>query len=311
MQIGWLQDFLTLAELGNFTRAAEARNASQAAFSRRIMALEAWLGTALVDRSVFPAKLTPGGQAFREAAAEIMHQLADARMALAGNANRSRDEVRLALPHAIATGRLAAWTAEWSSACNTRHAIMTGNVTDTVTALVEGGVDILICFHSPQQPFHLSMDRYERLMLGIETLRPYASPAFIKSINGDWQGTPRRPTQALMYSPGAYLGRMVDLIFEKSSPPFYGQRVADSDMADVLRELAIGGQGVAWLPDCSARQAPPGALQALGNEAFSLPLSVIAYCDRSMKKASARRIWTRLASSEFNASRAGAIVDVV
>ncbi|MGL4976364.1 MAG: LysR family transcriptional regulator, partial [Bosea sp. (in: a-proteobacteria)] len=41
MDIRWLQDFLTVAETGNFTRAAERRNASQAAFSRRIQSLEA------------------------------------------------------------------------------------------------------------------------------------------------------------------------------------------------------------------------------------------------------------------------------
>lgn len=36
MDIGWLQDFLTLAETRNFTKAGERRNSSQAAFSRRI-----------------------------------------------------------------------------------------------------------------------------------------------------------------------------------------------------------------------------------------------------------------------------------
>ncbi|MEI8632051.1 LysR family transcriptional regulator [Vibrio sp. PP-XX7] len=36
----WLQDFLTLAELKNFSHAAEARNVTQPAFSRRIKSLE-------------------------------------------------------------------------------------------------------------------------------------------------------------------------------------------------------------------------------------------------------------------------------
>ena len=61
MDIRWLQDFLTVAERGNFTRAAEERNASQAAFSRRIQALESWLGVTLIDRSVFWARSSVEG----------------------------------------------------------------------------------------------------------------------------------------------------------------------------------------------------------------------------------------------------------
>ena len=61
MELRWLQDFLMVAETGNFTRAAERRNTSQAAFSRRIKSLEAWLGFDLIDRSVYPTQLTAAG----------------------------------------------------------------------------------------------------------------------------------------------------------------------------------------------------------------------------------------------------------
>lgn len=51
MDTRWFQDFVTLAEVRNFTRAAEIRNVSQAAFSRRIQALEHSVGAKLIDRS--------------------------------------------------------------------------------------------------------------------------------------------------------------------------------------------------------------------------------------------------------------------
>jgi hypothetical protein len=50
MDIMWLEDFIKLADEGNFSRAAEARNLTQPAFSRRIRALEEWVGATLVDR---------------------------------------------------------------------------------------------------------------------------------------------------------------------------------------------------------------------------------------------------------------------
>ena len=40
LDLEWLEDFLALAETGNFSRAAEARAIAQPAFSRHIRALE-------------------------------------------------------------------------------------------------------------------------------------------------------------------------------------------------------------------------------------------------------------------------------
>lgn len=51
MEIGWLEDFISLASTGNFSRSADERNISQSAFSRRIRALEHWLGADLIDRA--------------------------------------------------------------------------------------------------------------------------------------------------------------------------------------------------------------------------------------------------------------------
>ena len=294
MNVGWLQDFLTLAEVGNFTRAAKARNASQAAFSRRIMALEHWLKAPLIDRSVYPVRLTSEGERFFDRAVELVSQITDARADLHNQSARTRDEVRVALPHTLATSRLAGWSDDWASNCGTRHVIITGNVHEMVTSFVEGGVDLLICFHNPQQPSHLSSEQFERITIGTEFLRPYASKTLAESLPVKWYGSSSRPTPMLMYSPGAYLARMVDLLQEKLPYNINGTKVAESDMADVLRALAISGQGVAWLPTCSANQAPVGALHELDDYGSLLPLSIVAYRDRSPARLSVQRLWERL-----------------
>ena len=76
MNISWLQDFLTLAASGNFTRAAEQRHMTQPAFSRRIRLLEEWLGVTLVDRSTQPALLTESGEWFRTVATDVLARIA-------------------------------------------------------------------------------------------------------------------------------------------------------------------------------------------------------------------------------------------
>jgi hypothetical protein len=59
MELAWLEDFIALVEAGNFLRAAERRYITQPAFSRRIRALEAWVGAPLFDRTP-TVHLTPG-----------------------------------------------------------------------------------------------------------------------------------------------------------------------------------------------------------------------------------------------------------
>ena len=60
----WFKDLGRLALTGNFSQAAHLNNISQSAFSRRIKALEEWVGTPLVDRSrldLFTSFLDPAG----------------------------------------------------------------------------------------------------------------------------------------------------------------------------------------------------------------------------------------------------------
>ena len=64
MEFKWLEDFLSVAKLRNFSQAARERHATQPALSRRVKALEAWYGVPLVDRSTYPVVLTPAGDHF-------------------------------------------------------------------------------------------------------------------------------------------------------------------------------------------------------------------------------------------------------
>ena len=75
MEIAWLEDFVVLARLRHFSRAAENRNVSQPAFSRRIQALEAWMGTRLINRRTTPVTLTAEGDRFRETAIGVLRDI--------------------------------------------------------------------------------------------------------------------------------------------------------------------------------------------------------------------------------------------
>jgi len=109
MDFRWLQDFLSLAEVSNFTEAAATRHSSQPAFSRRIQQLESWLGVELIDRSCYPTKLTPAGERFRRTAADIIQQMVDARAVVHGEPALGHEVITFALPHSLAISRFPVW----------------------------------------------------------------------------------------------------------------------------------------------------------------------------------------------------------
>jgi DNA-binding transcriptional LysR family regulator len=301
MELRWLQDFLMVAETGNFTRAAERRNTSQAAFSRRIKSLEAWLGFDLIDRSVYPTQLTPQGERFREHAGELLKQMLDTRDELGGKPLRPHEHIRIALPFAMATARLPQWWQVWSAERRLSCSVIVGNIHDLVTSLVSGNADLMICYHHAEQPIHLDPDRYERVSLGTEFLRPYVSEALAGKGGVALPGKASHPVPLLMYSPGVYFARLVDLILENA--PIAGVRVIESDMSDVLCEMAAAGRGVAWLMESTAAAHGRKGLTAIGGNKWALPLSLVAFKDRANSQRSLNLFWSELC--RYSAAHAG------
>lgn len=282
MDIRWLQDFLSLAEAGSFTVAADARHSSQPALSRRIQALEAWLGVELIDRSRYPTMLTPSGKLFRAHAADMIKKIIDSRAELQGEPTTDSEQITFALPHALAISRFPVWWKDWQEEANRPLCrLLAANVHDAVTAFVAGRADVLICFHHAQQPIFLDPERYDRVSLGTEWLKPYSAARRGQPIFR-LPGSSKVPVPILSYSSGAFLGRMVDLIRQSSPEHLYASPAFESDLADVLLNLAVSGHGVAWLPEGTAEKSVfDGKLRLAGDERWALPITIYAYRDRA------------------------------
>jgi DNA-binding transcriptional LysR family regulator len=67
-----VQAFIRIAELGSFTRAAEAMRTTQAAVSLKLKRLEARLGCRLVERTPRRVQLSSQGEAFLDLARELL-----------------------------------------------------------------------------------------------------------------------------------------------------------------------------------------------------------------------------------------------
>lgn len=250
METKWLEDFISLAETRSFSRSAELRHVTQPAFSRRIQSLEAWVGVDLIDRTSYPTRLTPAGEVFYEQAMEMLGQINNARALLRGKRPTAQTTIDFAVPHTLSLTFMPKWMTELEAGfgrINTR--LMALNVHDAVMTMVEGGCDLLLCYHHPRQPVQLDASRYDMITLGTEALRAYArcNKAGVPDLL--LPGSPSAPLPFLSYTSNAYLGRMVELILSDAKRPLYLEKHYETDMAEGLKMMALEGHGVAFLPE--------------------------------------------------------------
>ena len=305
METKWLEDFLSLAETHSFSRSAQLRHVTQPAFSRRIQALEAWAGTDLVDRSSYPTRLTPAGETLHAQALDMLQALQSTRAMLRGHSAAGQDVIEFAVPHTLAFTFFPAWVSSLREKFGPiKSRLIALNVHDAVMRLVEGGCDLLIAYHHPSQPLQLHPDRYQMVTLGQEVLSPYSRADSTGQPLFRMPGTPGQPLPYLGYAPGAYLGRVTDLILKQAGTAIHLDRVYETDMAEGLKVMALEGHGVAFLPHSAVRKelrskklvsaAPPG----MGD--LELTMEVRAYREKPLgkeaPKGTAQALWAYLAA---------------
>jgi DNA-binding transcriptional LysR family regulator len=254
MDTKWLEDFVSLAETHSFSRSAQLRHVTQPAFSRRIQALEAWVGADLVDRSAYPTRLTPAGETLYGQALEMLQALQMTRAMVRGHTSAGADVIEFAVPHTLAFTFFPAWVSSLREKFGPiKSRLIALNVHDAVTRLVEGSCDLLIAYYHPSQPFELDAERYEMVSLGQEQIAPYAKPDAKGQPLFALPGRAGQPLPYLGYAPGAYMGQVVDTLLKQAGTAMHLERVYETDMAEGLKAMALEGHGLAFLPSSAVR----------------------------------------------------------
>lgn len=311
METKWLEDFVSLAETNSFSRSAELRHVTQPAFSRRIQSLEAWLGTDLIDRTSYPTRLTAAGEIFFEQAIAMLGQINNARALLRGKRTSIQTAVDFAVPHTLALTFVPKWLSDLQQNfgdINSR--LLALNVHDAVMSLVEGGCDLMLCYHHPQQPLLLDPAQYDMIGMGSETLRAYARCD--KSSQPDFllPGTIEQPLPFLAYANNAYLGRMVDLILTQTKQALHLDKCYETDMAEGLKMMALEGRGIAFLPESAVtRELKQKQLARAdgGSDAWEVRMEIRLYRERPSEqkpgKAVVAKLWDYLTQKSLLANK--------
>ena len=295
MELIWLEDYLALAETLNFSRAAEARHVTQPAFSRRIRALEDWIGAELFSRSTQGVALTPAGEHFHNQAeilTRALHQLRRDTMEASGRGARA---VSIAATHVLSFTFFPKWVRghEAVLALGNLH-LISDSMQACEQMMLRGDAQFLLCHHHPNVSSRLEAGQFKSIVVGADTLVPLSAPG--------QNGTPRwsldgfEPAKYLAYSAQSGLGRIVAARWGAKDHRFAIETVFTSHLAATLLSMARAGDGVAWLPLTLAEEdIVAGRLVEAGNPEFEIPIEIRLFRPLARQGDAAESVWAAFA----------------
>ncbi|WP_155517503.1 LysR family transcriptional regulator, partial [Pseudomonas syringae group genomosp. 3] len=177
MELVWLEDFNALAESGNFSRAADARHVTQPAFSRRIRALESWVGVELFERTAQGATLTEAGQSMLDNARELTRRLYQMRAEVKEVAGKATRTLHFAATHSLSFTFFPAWIRQVEDGAPIEGIrLHSDNMAACEQLLLNGEVQFLICHQYPNVLPRFDSKQFDSKVIGADALLALQSP---------------------------------------------------------------------------------------------------------------------------------------
>ncbi len=246
--VHWLS---VLGMLGSFTAAAKRLGVSKAAMSQHIADLERAAGVPLVQRTTRSVRLTEAGQQLADATGSAFEAIATAFAGIKDLAEQPSGRLRVTAPVALARQQIVPRLPDFLRAHPEVRIEL--DLTDRLVPLAQEGFDLAIR-HS-----HAPPETHVAWTLCATRSVLVASRAYLRR-----RGTPAVPDDLANHDCLHYL---------RVGEPAAWQLVADGDAAggtertvpvsgplsannsEALREAALGGLGIALLPDFSTQEA--------------------------------------------------------
>lgn len=253
--------FSQVMESGSFTAAADKLGLSKQFVSRRLMALEERLGVRLLNRSTRRLDPTPLGQSYYESSLRLLAEVEQVEQGIAGQTSEPRGTVRLSAPLSFAVAHLGELLPVFLQRCP--QVSVEVDLSDRSVDLLGEGYDLALRIGELEDSTLIA-----RRLGAVE--RVYcASPDYLAA-----HGTPVKPDdladhQCLPYGHG----RQVQWRFvgqgKAQVVTVCGRMRANN--GDLLREAAIAGMGVTYLPTFIVGEALAAGRLVPLLEAFAPP----------------------------------------
>ena len=294
MEFVWLQDFIALAEEGSFSRAAKMRNVTQPAFSRRVRALEDWVGTPLFSRTAQGVILTAAGEVFAQGAPEILSQLLTMRARTREAGERRTQVLQFAATQTLSFTFFPGWIRKSVPFDLGLVQLNTANMSICEEIMAQGGAHFLLCHSHPEveDPF---AGRLPSIVLGHDRLVAVCGWRADGTSPGPGENGAQLPY--LGYGAASGLGKIVAGCEPPAVKAMPRKTVFTSHLAAALRSLACDGEGLAWLPlSLIDEDMRAGRLRRMFDEASDIALEIRLFRAARLGEA-AEQFWRGLGAS--------------
>ena len=298
MEIKWLEDFVSLARTRNFSRSSEERNVTQPAFSRRIRALENWIGTDLIDRRTYPIQLTEEGRLFRDTAETVLHDIYRDRAQFHQLQHAARPDIRIAAASTLSISFIPAWLKKIQQSIGPFTSnIMTENFHDMVRHLADGDIDFVLQYCSPSVPVLFDTTQFRALTLARKKMILVA-PCDAKGdpvVHPDKSG----PVPYVGYSKNGYFSEIETLIFgENPGTAKRLKRISESPTSEFVKRMAIEFDALTLVPEsCAKAELNRKELVQIDAPNWTHELDIQIYRKSDTKRAITRKLWETLTES--------------
>ena len=250
LELKWVEDFLSLARHRSFSRAAIERHVTQPALSRRIRALEHWVGAPLFDRSSFPITLTEFGVQFQPHAEEIVRTAHGVRDDFLLLRRPKGPAIRIVTLYTLASTLVADWVAALMRDQPRARVVVIPSlqgVGDHFDALANGLADLLITYaHAGITDKAIRDNALEFLTLRHDAFVPVVAPEVFRHFGPTPISEGRGPVPYLSYASYSFSDK---LVAPAVRPVVRRLRtVYENGLSECLRAQVLRGAGLAWLP---------------------------------------------------------------
>lgn len=247
--MGQLEDmamFVRVVEAGSITKAAEQLNIAKSAVSRRLKELETRLGSQLISRTTRQSNLTQAGEQYYQKVHHILSEVDALNEETSGTPTRIEGTLKMTAPLSFGLMHLNDVIDEYAN----QHPELNFELdfSDRHTDLIEEGFELAIRIRELQD------SSYQAKRLALIRYALCASPEYLERM-----GTPKTfddlsEHEFLQYGMSKSSAiELIDKQGKKHQVAVNGKIKANN--GDFLREMAVKGHGIAFLPTFITYQA--------------------------------------------------------
>ncbi|MDF1669070.1 MAG: LysR family transcriptional regulator [Roseovarius sp.] len=294
MDIVWLKDFEALVAQKNFSRAAEERNVSQPAFSRRMRALEDDIGVKLINRQTLPLSLTPAGEVFLSQARMMLRTYQETLDRCQKIDAAGGEVLRFATSESLYLTHFKTHIAPLVEECGLDIDLNSTSwgADQFVSALQQSYCDVILTYWHPSMDFlaPLEVSTCDYVTLTKDQIVPVVRAGSEYALSGG----KRNPVPLLSYGMASALRSVQDDLVHQQMGKINIFTVNQNALAISIKAMILEGFGMGWLPRRLCQDELDRGQLVIVDETMSSELEIRLYRGTETLKPTLEKFWALL-----------------